>query len=139
MAPPIWVVDTSAVIEIGSFIRRDQRPRVFDAFTALVDDGRLKFPLQVLRELKRDVEGHSPDQACAWALTVETAACDVVTPYEEVKAVLAVVPDILDTMKDPEWTRLTRTSWRSRSDFVAEGTTPASSSRKRRTLRRSCR
>ena len=100
MAPPIWVVDTSAVIEIKSFIRRDQRPLVFDAFTGLVRDGRLKFPVQVVHELKRDVEGYPPDQACTWASSVETQACDVAASYDEVKAVLAVVPDVLDSMKE---------------------------------------
>lgn len=100
MPPPIWVVDTSAVIEIKSSIRRDQRSRVFDAFTALVRVGRLKFPGQVVHELKRDVEGHPPDQACTWALSVETAACDVAASYDEVKAVLAVVPDVLDSAKE---------------------------------------
>ena len=100
MPPPIWVVDTSAVIEIKSFIRRDQRSRVFDAFRALVHEGRLKFPSQVVHELKRDVEGLPPDQACTWALTVETAACDVAASYDEVKAVLATVPDVLDSAKE---------------------------------------
>lgn len=100
MPPPIWVVDTSAVIQIKSSIRRDQRPRVFDAFTALVRDGRLKFPVQVVHELKRDVEGRPPDQACTWALSVEAAAYDVAASYDELKAVLAVVPDVLDSAKE---------------------------------------
>lgn len=97
MAPPVWVVDTSAVIEIKSFLPRPQRAHVFASFTAMVAEGRLKFPLQVL---KRDVEGHPPDQACAWALSVENAACDVAASYEEVKAILAIVPDVLDSMKE---------------------------------------
>jgi hypothetical protein len=93
MPSPIWIVDTSAIIEIKSFVPRDQRERVLAAFTALISEGRLKFPVQVVHELKRDVEGHRPDQACMWALSVEVAACDIAPSYEEVKATLAVVPD----------------------------------------------
>lgn len=97
---PIWIIDTSAIVEIKSFVPRDQRERVFAALAALVTEGRLKFPVEVLRELKRDVEGHRPDQACLWASGVEGAACDVAPSYEEVKETLAVVPDILDSMKE---------------------------------------
>ncbi|OFW01810.1 MAG: hypothetical protein A3I61_05545 [Acidobacteria bacterium RIFCSPLOWO2_02_FULL_68_18] len=100
MALPVWVVDTSALIEIKSFVPRLRRAHVFTAFTAMVAAGRLRFPVQVVHELKRDVEGHPPDQACTWALSVETAACNVAASYEEVKAVLAVVPDVLDSMKE---------------------------------------
>ncbi len=73
---------------------------MYAALTALAADCRLKFPPQVLRELKRDVEGYSPDEACVWAMGVETTACDVVPSFEEVKAVLAVVADVLDSAKE---------------------------------------
>ena len=101
MAAPIWVVDTSALIQIKSSIPHGQRPHVFIALTALVTEGRLMFPPQVLHELERDSEGHAPDQVCSWALSVEATACALAASYEEVKAVLAIVPDVLDSMKDP--------------------------------------
>lgn len=100
MAAPIWVVDTSALIQIKSSIPRDQRAQVFSALAAMVAEGRLRFPGQVLQELKRDSEGHPPDQACAWALSVEATACASGASHEEVKAVLAIVPDVLDSMKE---------------------------------------
>lgn len=100
MAAPIWVADTSALIEIKSFVPRPQRQAVFSALATLVVEGRLKFPLQALQELKRDSEGHTPDEVCAWALKVEATACASAASYEEVKAVLAVVPDVLDSMKE---------------------------------------
>ena len=101
MAAPIWVVDTSALIQIKSSIPHGQRPHVFITLTALVTEGRLMFPPQVLHELERDSEGHAPDQVCSWALSVEATACALAASYEEVKAVLAIVPDVLDSMKDP--------------------------------------
>ena len=56
--------------------------------------------MQVVKELRRDSEGHALDQACTWALSVEGTACDPAASYEDVKAVLAIVPDVLDTMKE---------------------------------------
>lgn len=109
MAQPIWVVDTSALIQIKSFVPRDYRAHVFNALTALITGGRLVFPSQVIKELKRDSEGHAPDQVCLWALSVEATACALAASYEEVKAVLAIVPGVLDSMKDSGATRQTHT------------------------------
>jgi len=44
MAAVIWVVDTSALIQIKSSIPRDQRATVFSALATMVTEGRLKFP-----------------------------------------------------------------------------------------------
>jgi len=62
----------------------------------MVAEGRLKFPVQVLQELKRDSEAHRPDRAYVWASSVEATACASDASLEQVKAVLAVVPDVLD-------------------------------------------
>lgn len=49
MAAPIWVVDTSALIQIKSTIPRNRRAQVFSALAAMVAEGRLRFPGQVFR------------------------------------------------------------------------------------------
>jgi hypothetical protein len=72
---------------------------VFEALRALVASGRLVFPPQVMSELKRDSGNRPPDAACQWALSVEATAC-VAASLDDVKAVLALVPDILDPTKD---------------------------------------
>lgn len=100
MADLIWVVDTSAIIEIKSRIPRPDRKAVFAALTALASAGRLVFPPQVIGELKRDTGPHPPDAACQWALDVEHLACATAVSLEEVRSVLAVVPDVLDPRKD---------------------------------------
>ena len=99
MAEPVWVVDTSSIIWIKSSIPRPQRAHVFQALTELVASGRLVFPSQVLKELKRDSGALPPDAACQWASSVEGTAC-VDGALDDVKAILALVPDILDPRKD---------------------------------------
>lgn len=100
MAPPIWVIDTSSLIQIRSGVPRPDRERVYDALSELVRVGRLLFPRQVLDELKRDSDKHHPDRVCTWALGVEVHACARSPSFEEVRAVLVIVPDILDPAKD---------------------------------------
>ena len=99
MADPIWVMDTSSLIAIKSFPHAG-RDKVFAGLSALVAGGRLFFPREVLSELKRDSgDKRSPDRPCLWALGVETGACQAPT-LEEVRAVLEIVPDILDPAKE---------------------------------------
>lgn len=101
MADPVWVVDTSALIEIKSSVPRADRERVFDALSALAKAGRLFFPREVLDELKRDsADKRNPDRPCLWAREVETDACNHLLTFEEVRAVLEIVPDILDPAKE---------------------------------------
>jgi len=67
----------------------------------LVKAGRLRFPREVLDELKRDsADKRSPDRPRTWAQDVEAAACRDLPTFDEVRAVLAVVPDILDATKE---------------------------------------
>lgn len=74
---------------------REIRPKILAALTALVQSGRLRMPKQVVDELKR-----GKDEVLSWALTVESDSTADSPTMEEVKAVLAVVPDILDPQKD---------------------------------------
>ncbi len=101
MADPIWVTDTSSLIEIKSSVPYADRDRVFGALTTLVNAGRLFFPRQVLDELKRDsADKRSPDRPLTWAREVEMNACSHAPTFEEVRAVLEIVPDILDPAKE---------------------------------------
>lgn len=100
MADPVWVIDTSSLIAIKSLPHAD-RDRVFARLSVRVKGARLFFPREVLNELKRDSsDKRSPDRPCVWALEVEGDACQHAPTLEEVKAVLAIVPDILDPAKD---------------------------------------
>ena len=99
MSRAVWVVDSSALIQIKSFVPNTLRSPLFASLTTMVDEGRLVFPLQVLRELKRDTATYE-DEACQWARTVGDHACRHIVPLDCVKDVLAVVPDVLDPMKD---------------------------------------
>lgn len=99
MSSAVWVVDSSALIEIKSFVPHSLRPSLFESLTSLVGNGRLVFPQQVLKELKRDSAKYE-DEACQWATAVGSHACRHSIPFESVKSVLGDVPDILDHMKD---------------------------------------
>ncbi len=100
MAQPVWVVDASTIVQIKSSIPLSSRPAVFTALTALAAAGRLVFPSQVSKELKRDAGNLPPDAACQWAMSVEATACAVEATLAEAKEILAAVPDILDPKKD---------------------------------------
>lgn len=101
MPPPVWVVDTSSIIHIKSAVSNADRERVFEALSALVAEGRLFFPRAVLAELKRDLsDKRRLDAPCAWAMKVEAEACKISITLAEVKAVLAIVSDIMDPAKE---------------------------------------
>lgn len=95
MATPTWVFDSSSIIEIKSATSYGDRPHVFAAMGRLVAQGRLRFPVRVLDELSRH-----RDQAQEWAKTHVAAASEGEPTLQEVKDVLAVVPDIIDPEKD---------------------------------------
>jgi hypothetical protein len=101
MADPVWVIDTSSLIAIKSSVPHAARERVFEALSALVKTGRLFFPREVLHELKRDsADKRNPDRPLQWAQDVEGDACSHAATFEEVRVVLAIVPDILDPTKE---------------------------------------
>ncbi len=100
MVDPVWVFDTSALIDVKSKVPRADRARVFLRMTTLVVEQRLAFPREVLTELRRDAEADTRDEATEWALSVESAACRLAATFDQVRDVLAVVPEILDPQKD---------------------------------------
>ena len=124
MADPIWVMDTSSLIAIKS-LPHGERDKVFAGLSALVAGGRLFFPREVLSALKRDSgDKRSPDRPCLWALGVESDACQSPT-LEEVRAVLGIVPDILDPRRSRERTRPIPTFLRLPGSSASRGTTLA--------------
>jgi hypothetical protein len=90
MSDPVWVVDTSSLIEIKSSVPRPDRERVFSALSALVEADRLFFPPEVLTELKRDsadkrnpepdIVVNASDDSGEQRLTVEVRGVDVYDP-----------------------------------------------------------
>ncbi|HUR20852.1 MAG TPA: DUF4411 family protein [Vicinamibacterales bacterium] len=99
MSGAVWVVDSSALIQIKSFVPHLLRASVFQSLSQLVEDERLVFPHQVVKELRRDSAKYL-DEACLWATEVESRACRHGVPLEDVRGVLGVVSEILDPMKD---------------------------------------
>lgn len=73
---------------------------MLDRLSALVAEGRLKFPRQVLDELQRNAKPDTPDPLLEWAEGVAEEACIPSATPQEVRAILAQVPEILDPDKD---------------------------------------
>jgi len=96
----IWVVDTSSVIGIRRSIENTRKQNVFASMGALVMDGRLVYPKQVVDELERVADPHSPDPQYLWAKQHEGKAVDQAPSLEEIKNILALVPSVLDPDKD---------------------------------------
>ena len=96
----IWVVDTSSVAEIRRSIENARKKNVFDSMSVLVDNGKIVFAKQVVDELERAVDPHSPDAQYSWAKQNEGKATEHAPSLGEVKGVLAQVPRVLDPDKD---------------------------------------
>jgi len=124
--PPIWVIDTSSLIQIKSDVSTDDRDRVFEALTKLAAAARLLFPREVIAELKRDTsDKRRPDAPTVWAIAVEAHACRILPGMDDVKAVL--LKDRISSIpqKNRASTKPTRTCSRLLSNFVRTATTHA--------------
>jgi hypothetical protein len=97
-APPVWVIDTSSILEIRG-IEKTLRVELYSKLTALVKAGRLKYPKQVVDELKRG-SPKAPDLPFKWAHDNAHIATAAGPSLEEVKAVLGITPKVLDPNKD---------------------------------------
>ena len=96
----VWVIDTSSIIEVRRS-QKNQRERIFSEMTRLVMEGRLVYPRQVVSELERNVQPKSPDRQFAWAKqSASTAHSKGSCFLDEVREVLAEVPEVLDPEKD---------------------------------------
>jgi hypothetical protein len=92
----VWVIDTSSVIELRQ-VPREHRDRVLAALDALVTSDLLYYPPQVLGELERHVQ--KSDVAYEWAKKNATRATRYGHLYEQAKAVLATLPNLIDPDK----------------------------------------
>jgi Domain of unknown function (DUF4411) len=106
--PDIWVIDTCSVIEIRRTslqIPRAKQPAIYRALTALVTEGILVYPRQVLAELERQTSTIKAkgqiDLAYEWAHQNAEEACKHATDYRALRDALAVegVEDLLDSDK----------------------------------------
>lgn len=96
----IWVIDTSSVAEIRRSIENSKKENVFKGMGALVHEGRLVFPKEVVDELERWADPQSPDPQYKWAKQHEEKATGRAPSVEEIKAILSTVPTVLDPEKD---------------------------------------
>lgn len=96
----VWIIDTSSVAEVRRSVENAQKANVFRSMSALVLDGKLVFPKQVVEELERTADSKSPDAQYLWAKENEGNVTERAASLEEVKAVLKEVPTVLDPDKD---------------------------------------
>ena len=98
MASPVWCIDTSSLIIVRSQFSRDERDAIFSALSALVRGGRLRFPKQLVTELERYLGRDNP--ALEWVAAEQGTASSIAPSPEEVEAVLAQVPEVIDAEKE---------------------------------------
>lgn len=91
MAEPVWIIDTSSIIEIRRSVQAVNRPRLLTRLSALVQEDRLKFPRQVVEELRRAATPDRRDTLLEWAERVAPQACASGPTLEQVKQVLSRV------------------------------------------------
>jgi hypothetical protein len=101
----IWIADSSSIVDL-KIIPHALRPQILRHLDALVGDGRLLYPQQVLDELK----GYAPPKALSsdlpysWAKKHEAKARHPDRLLPEAKAILDAHPDLIDADaagKDP--------------------------------------
>lgn len=105
----LWVIDTSSILEIRRpnplKIPKARQPAVYTALTALVDEGVLVYPKQVLDELERQTAVIAAtgerDLPYEWAKQNAEMACRFDVEHAKLREVLAVdgVEDLLDPDK----------------------------------------
>ena len=92
----IWVLDTCSIIEVRRSTQKSERGQIFRQMTRLVTEGRLVYPPEVVTELKRFA-----DAQLAWAESnASTAHSNGSCSLDDVKEILAEVPEVLDPDKD---------------------------------------
>lgn len=95
---PIWCIDTSSLIMMRAQFSREERRTVLNGLTALVTAGRLRFPREVIAELERYEGADNP--ALQWAQAHQGTAMESQPSLDDVAAVLAEVPEVLDADKE---------------------------------------
>jgi hypothetical protein len=95
---PIWCIDTSSIISLRSQFSRENHRKILDGLSELVADGRLRFPREVVGELERYEGADNP--ALNWAQARQGAATQLQPSFDDVAAVLAEVPEVIDVDKE---------------------------------------
>lgn len=97
----VWVIDTSSIIEVRRAVPNAIRRTTFAGMTQLVNEQRLIYPPEVLDELERNTDRKNPDDQYQWCNANATTAHALVTcDHDDVKAILSVVPNVLDPEKE---------------------------------------
>ena len=93
----VWVIDTSSVIDLRHLQGKNDgsRSTIFDRLTDLVDKAQLFFPPVVLEEVLR----FGATVAQEWAKRNAPKATAYKPTYEEVKLILARIPNLIDATK----------------------------------------
>ncbi len=93
----LWIIDSSSIVDL-KIIPHILRPQIIRHLDALVGDGRLVYPRQVLGELK----SYAPPKALkadlpySWAKGHEAQACHPDRLVAEAKAILDAHPDLIE-------------------------------------------
>jgi uncharacterized protein DUF4411 len=91
VAEPIWVIDTSSVIQIRRLpsLEDRQRKEIYESLSARVTAGTLVYPKEVLAELERNKTSKTPDLPYEWAKKNEKQGCRFGPLFAELREVLA--------------------------------------------------
>ena len=96
----VWIIDTSSIIEVRRSVQNTPRTVIFQRMSALIQEGKLIFPKQVVEELERAADPKSPDAQYEWAKENEGNVTQRAPSLDDLKAVLKEVPAVLDPDKD---------------------------------------
>ncbi len=96
MADPgdVWIIDTSSLLGVRETFGRSIESKLLRRLSELAAAGALLFPPEVLGELERGSQSE-PDPPLTWARNNRGTA-EKKASLETVKAVLRIVPDVLD-------------------------------------------
>ena len=100
----VWVIDSSSIIKVKETVPAPDRTAVFADLTAMVDNGSLYFPEQVVQELDVTKNNKKPDDVYLWAKGNKPKATVPGPAYDEVKQLLSdpIVARVLDPSKTSE-------------------------------------
>ena len=95
---PTWCLDTSSLISLRSQFSREEYKTILDGLSKLVAAGRLRFPREVIGELERYEGAENP--ALKWTQAQQGKATQLQPSFDDVAAVLAQVPEVIDPDKE---------------------------------------
>lgn len=97
--PPVWILDTSALIEFKQLLPVGEQWNAFVRMERLVENGRIAMPRQVLAE----VTVSHPDVPGAWAVAMREHLQHTLDPgYHFIQRVMQEAGDVVDPNKTTE-------------------------------------